>query len=55
MSQKLYGQKNEGGELVVSVFSKRELSEPWIELDQDYVCGGMVWDEDQGKFITPPQ
>jgi hypothetical protein len=51
----IYAQKNEDGELTQTIHSKVELDAPWVLLDQDFVSSGMVWDEDQGKFIPPPQ
>jgi hypothetical protein len=53
--KKLYAKIGEDGSLMGTVHSKVELDAPWILLDQDFVSSEMVWDEDQGKFITPPQ
>lgn len=51
--KKTYAQKDADGNLVATIHTKEELAAPWFLLDQDYVSGDMVWDEGQGKFITP--
>lgn len=50
---KHYAQKDADGKLTQTIHTTEVLGDPWILLDQDCVCSGMIWDESTQKFIEP--
>lgn len=51
----IYAQKDGNGILSKTIFSETALSSPWIEVTQESVYIGMVWNESTQEFDAPPE